>query len=462
MYAIIDIETTGLSPKKERITEVAIVLHDGLQIVDVFSSLVCPEKHIPANVARLTGITDEMVRHAPKFWEIAKKIVLFTEKCTFVAHNANFDYQFIRAEFASLGYDYQREKLCTIKLAKKIVPGLPSYSLGHLANFFGITNSARHRAAGDAEATAHVLGELLKINNGQVPESFLKGKAGSLGLKDVQDLPDMPGVYYLQNWNRETIYIGKSKNLKARVQSHFRNGQTKRASHMIQEVAHVEYTLTGSELVALLLESDEIKQERPKFNRAQRRNKKAIGLYKTIDTQGYYRLAISPVEKLELTPLRLFDSMKEAREMLFLLCERFALCQKLCGLYESAGACFNYHVEECKGACVGKEQPTDYNQRVAELETALFYPQPNFIARLKGRSDDEWSIVWVEKGSYQGFGYVPKIPGPPLLKAYKEAIQPYQNNEDVKRILVRYLREHPETELFSYDVNGECNHDEKA
>ncbi len=135
MYAIVDIETTGLSPKRERITEIAIILHDGLQIVDSFSSLVQPEKHIPVNVARLTGIDNEMVKDAPKFWEIAKKIVLLTQGCIFVAHNVNFDYQFIKAEFASLGYEFNREKLCTVQLSRKLVPGLPSYSLGHLASF---------------------------------------------------------------------------------------------------------------------------------------------------------------------------------------------------------------------------------------------------------------------------------------------------------------------------------------
>jgi len=452
VYAIVDIETTGLSPQRERITEIAIILHDGLRMVDSFSSLVQPEKHIPVNVARLTGIDDEMVKDAPRFWEIARKIVLLTEGCTFVAHNVNFDYQFIRAEFASLGYDFKREKLCTVQLTKKLVPGLPSYSLGHLASFFSIPNEARHRAAGDAKATALLLQELLSINDGRVPQAALRGQTGMLSLEDVKHLPNFPGVYYLKNRRDETIYIGKSKNIKTRIQSHFRNGQTKRASHMIQEVAHVDYILTGSELIALLLESDEIKQKRPKFNRAQRRNKKAIGLYKQRDQDGYFRLWIQQVNTHEKSPLRLFDSMKEAREMLFSYCEQFELCQKLCGLYDTAGACFNYHVEECHGACIGEELPEAYNKRIAQLESRLFYQQPDFFARLEGRNPDEWSLVWVDKGVYQGFGYLAKVYGPVPLSEYEKAIVSYQNNEDVKRIMVRYLRENPNTELFVYNA----------
>lgn len=452
MYAIVDIETTGLSPKRERITEIAIILHDGLQIVDSFSSLVQPEKHIPVNVARLTGIDNEMVKDAPKFWEIAKKIVLLTQGCIFVAHNVNFDYHFIKAEFASLGYEFNREKLCTVQLSRKLVPGLPSYSLGHLASFFSIPNEARHRAAGDAKATALLLQKLLTINDGRVPQAVLKGKTNMLTLEGIQHLPNDPGVYYLQNTKGETIYIGKSKNIKTRIQSHFRNGQTKRASHMIQEVADIDYTLTGSELIALLLESDEIKQKRPKFNRAQRRNKKAIGLYKRLDQAGYWRLSIHQVSTQEQTPLRLFDSMKEARELLFSYCEQFKLCQKLCGLYDSAGACFNYHVEECHGACIGEELPDEYNERIVQLESRLFYQKPNFFVRLAGRNREEWSLVWVDKGTYQGFGYIGKVYGPVPLSEYKKAIVAYQNNEDVKRILVRYLRENPEAELFAYEI----------
>lgn len=445
MYAVIDIETTGLSAKRDKITEIAIVIHDGFRIVETFTSLINPERHIPANITRLTGINDQMVREAPKFWEIAKKLVIMTEDCVFVAHNASFDYHFIRSEFKSLGYDYFRKTICTVQLAKKLIPGLSSYSLGHLAKKIEINNSARHRAAGDAMATALLLETLLKINDGEIPHSAIR--PGVLHKKLLQTIPEVAGVYYFLNAQKDIIYIGKSKNLKSRIQTHLRNGRTKKAARMMQEVAYIEHTVTGSELIALLLESDEIKQKHPKYNRAQRRNKQAIGLFKKLDTNGYCNLYLHANNQQESTPMHLFDSVKEARETLFNYCETYQLCQKLCGLYESAGACFSYHVGECHSACIGAEPAETYNQRVADLETRIYYPRNNFVIR-ESAGQNEWALVLIKNGRYRGFGKIAKITGPLPVATMTQSIQPYQNNEDVKQILVRYLRENHQVELF--------------
>jgi DNA polymerase-3 subunit epsilon len=173
MYAIIDIETTGLSPQRNKITEIAVYIHDGEKIVDEFSSLINPECYISPNITKITGITNEMVAQAPKFWEVAKDIVLLTEGTTFVAHNATFDYNFIRHEFKSLGYDFKREKLCTVQLSRKIIPGRKSYSLGKLCNELNIPLNGRHRAAGDALATVKLFEYLL-----QKDSSFAGLKSG--------------------------------------------------------------------------------------------------------------------------------------------------------------------------------------------------------------------------------------------------------------------------------------------
>ena len=154
MYAIVDIETTGGSPVKEKITEIAIYIHDGQKITNEFVTLINPEKNIPYNIIALTGITNEMVASAPKFYEIARDIVELTKDRTIIAHNSTFDYSFIRNEFRSLGYNFQREQLCTVKLSRKLIPGLRSYSLGAICSELGIKITDRHRAAGDALATA--------------------------------------------------------------------------------------------------------------------------------------------------------------------------------------------------------------------------------------------------------------------------------------------------------------------
>jgi DNA polymerase-3 subunit epsilon len=165
MYAIVDIETTGGSPASDKITEIAILIHDGQKITDEFITLINPERSIPYNITALTGITNEMVAEAPRFYEVARKIVELTENKTFVAHNSGFDYSFIRSEFRSLGYRFQREHLCTVKLSRKLIPGLKSYSLGTLCNELGIEINDRHRAAGDAMATARLFDILMDLNN---------------------------------------------------------------------------------------------------------------------------------------------------------------------------------------------------------------------------------------------------------------------------------------------------------
>ena len=153
MYAIIDIETTGNSCKSGKITEIAIYIHDGFQIIDSFSSLINPECYIPDFITQLTGISNDMVRSAPRFYEVARKVVEMTNETVFVAHNVSFDYKFVQEEFRRLGYDYQRKTLCTVRLGRKYLPGHRSYSLGTLCSELGISINGRHRAAGDAQAT---------------------------------------------------------------------------------------------------------------------------------------------------------------------------------------------------------------------------------------------------------------------------------------------------------------------
>lgn len=168
MFAVVDIETSGGRAQVDKITEIAIYIHDGRRVVDEFTTLINPEVSIPPFITNLTGINNQMVANAPKFYEVAKKIVLLTEGKLFVAHNAQFDYGFIQAEFKRLGYDYQRNTLCTVKMSRKIIPGLKSYSLGNLCQSVGIPINNRHRAAGDALATIKLLDLLLEKTQGQL------------------------------------------------------------------------------------------------------------------------------------------------------------------------------------------------------------------------------------------------------------------------------------------------------
>ena len=215
-FAIIDIETTGLRAGQEKITEIAIILHDGKQIIEEFSSLVNPEKKIPHFITQLTGINDQMVSDAPRFYELARNIIELTDNATIVGHNVNFDYSFLKSEFKSLGYEFQRKTMDTIKLSRKLIPGLPSYSLGKLCASLNIPNTSRHRAAGDAMATTRLF-ELLFSIDGEPEILSLKGLSSNVNRSVIENLPELSGVYYFFDDRGKMIYVGKSINIKARV-----------------------------------------------------------------------------------------------------------------------------------------------------------------------------------------------------------------------------------------------------
>ncbi|MEZ5198197.1 MAG: exonuclease domain-containing protein [Bacteroidales bacterium] len=439
MYSIIDIETTGLSPNREKITEIAIYVHDGEKIVDEFTTLLNPEIEIPYRITQLTGINNNMVNEAPKFYEVAKKIVEMTEDTIFVGHNVNFDYNFVRKEFREFGYDYNRKKICTAKLSRKLLPGRKSYSLGKLCTELGIENPHRHRAFGDASATVKLFEILLKVEK-NVQELSLSGLNTSLDKELIKKLPKEPGVYYFYNAEGEIIYIGKSKNIHDRVMSHLTNNASKRAIEMRNQLADIGYELTGNELVALLLESNEIKKHIPKYNRALRRNTFQWGLYLSMDKNGYLNLKIERNDKDEL-PLTSFTSQLSAKSHLFMLTEAFTLCQKLCNLFQTQGACFHYNIKQCNGACIGKEEPEIYNARVLQATEPYRFDQKNFLVIDKGRSNEEKAIIGVEHGKFLGYGFIDSNYNSNVTTSeLKECIQPYPDNRDIQQILKSYLK----------------------
>ena len=446
MYAIIDIETTGLSPQRNKITEIAVYIYDGEKIIDEFSSLINPECYISPNITKITGITNEMVGKAPKFWEVAKNIVLLTEGKTFVAHNASFDYNFIRHEFKSLGYDFKREKLCTVQLSRKIIPGRKSYSLGKLCNELKIPLNGRHRAAGDAMATVKLF-EYLLLQDSSLA-GLKSGKFFNLQSSTIKKLPDDTGVYYLYNQQGDIIYIGKSKNIRTRILSHFNNEKTGRALKMMDETYDISYELTGSDLIAQLLESDEIKNHKPKYNRRQRRKSNHYGIYSSINAFGYICFRVDKIG--EEVPLIAFNLAKEARERLYHLSEEYELCQKLCGLYETAGACFYYQLKQCKGACVQKEAVEGYNLRANELIQNLSYDNQSFFIIDKGRSEEEKSVVKVKNGKYIGFGFINVNLVPLDIENLSGAIQRYPDNRDVQQIIRTHLKQNVVQKIISF------------
>lgn len=450
MYAIIDVETTGGSFVNERLTEIAVYIHDGTRIVDEFSTLLNPEQPIPYMITRITGITDDMVANAPRFYEIAKKIVEMTEGATFVGHNASFDYNFIKNEFKRLGYNYRRPTLCTVKMSRRIIPGMQSYSLGNLCQELGIVVENRHRAAGDALATTKLLELLLKTD----PQAIEK-QSGSSIPEMIREVPEEAGVYYLHDLSGRIIYIGKSNNMFGRLLQHFRNSETHKAVEMRNRTASVSYEQTGSELIALLLESDEIKKHKPIFNRAQRRSIFSFGLFEFTDENGYRNLHLGHQlnGKQAITS---FTSMDHARNYLYGVIEKFELCQKLCRLYETQGACFQYGIKQCRGACVGKESPEHYNRRADAAIRLSGFMQPDFFIIDKGRNNEEAGVVKIAAGRYCGFGYIDTSENI-NQESLNNCIKSYDDNRDTRQIIQTYLKKNPRTKIFRIK-SEEINH----
>ncbi len=443
MYAIVDIETTGGKFNEEGITEIAIYRHDGHQIVDQFSSLVNPERPIQAFVASLTGINNNMLRQAPKFYEVAKRIVEITDNAVLVAHNAQFDYRILRTEFTRLGYEFERRTICTVELSKKLLPGHASYSLGKLTRALGIPISDRHRAQGDAQATVKLFQLLLdRDHEKNIVEASIrldpKKQLEPNLLELIERAPSETGIYYLRNKEDKLIYIGKSKNIKKRLTQHF-TGQDRKSKKLQLETVDVQVERTGNELVALLKESEEIKIHKPLYNRSLRRSIFRYQLSHFTDHQGYINLKIDPSDRRK-NSITTFGTFAQAKSVLFKITEQYELCQKLNGLYQSKEACFSYGLNQCNGACIQKEAPETYNQRVQEFINKNIYQSSDLIIVDKGRYLEERSCILIENGAFKGIGYFDlnfQIQNPEVLKSI---IRPMQDNRDAQHIIQSYLR----------------------
>ncbi|WP_166387957.1 exonuclease domain-containing protein [Polaribacter sp. 11A2H] len=446
LYTVVDIETTGNGYKGSKITEISIFVFDGKTVIDEFTSLVNPEQNIPAFITNLTGITNAMVRNAPKFYEIAKKVAEITEDTIFVAHNVNFDYNIIHEEFKNLGFDFKRKKLCTVRLTRKIMPGLSSYSLGNICTHENIAINGRHRAKGDAEATTELFRRLIERDDNFTINSFLNPKSRQATLpplldkKVVDNLPETYGVYYFKNIEKEIIYVGKANNIKQRVISHFYD-KKKKEQTMCMETADISFTKTGSELLALLHESAEIKHIYPKFNRAQRRAGEAIGLFSYEDQKGIIHLAYNRL-KLVPNPMMKYYTVAEARNHLELLCKEFILCPKYCHLQTNVASCFHYQLKECKGICCDKETVEDYNKRVKEAIKSVGIGAENLVIKEPGRTENEVGFALILDGIYQGFGYVDMQQSEELENPedYQFFVEPKKDNRDIQRIIAAYLK----------------------
>ena len=454
MYAIVDIETTGGKYNEEGITEIALYQHNGQKVTDQFISLVNPERPIQPFVEKLTGINSKMLRNAPRFFEMAKRIIEITENCLIVAHNADFDYRILRTEFKRLGYNFERKSLCTVSLSQQLIPNMESYKLGKLVHSLGIPISDRHRAQGDALATVKLFELLLEKDScKEILKSQIKAlhinQVPSKYLSIIEELPTATGVYYLHNAVGDVIYIGKSKNIQKRVRTHL-TGTDRKSKKIQRKLQKVNFVTTGSELIALLKEQNEIKKNQPQINKDGRYRLYPIGI--RIDKETDYHQLILEQVRNNRNYLVVFKNGRIAKHVMTQWMETHQLCYKHSSLQDSKGACFAYKNHQCKGACLGEENSQNYNERLHQLQYKNNYPNDHFLMILSGRKEGEYSFIYIDHQCFKGYGFYELNHQINSKEKILNRMVAMDDNSDCRALILSHIKKNKFRKLIPLDI----------
>ena len=376
----LDLETTGATPLRDRITEIALVRFDNGIETARWQTLVNPEQPIPAFIQQLTTINNDMVANAPLFKEVADTLLSFLEGSVLAAHNVRFDHGFIKSEFKRIGITLRQKVICTVKLSRLLYPQYKSHGLDAIMQRHNLSTIARHRAMGDVEVMLAFI-ESAKLELGD--DAILKAAAQlmnhptlppHLDANLLDDMPETPGVYLFYGDNDLPLYIGKSVNIRARVLSHFsRDHASTKEMRISQEIKHIEWLTTAGDFSALMLESRLVKERQPIYNR-QLRNERQLCSWK-LNANPLGKNLLELVRENDINPAELgilfgtFKSKHQALETLSNIAEAHQLCPRLVGLEAWAkGACFSSQIKRCKGACCGGEA---LEMHYLRLQTAL-------------------------------------------------------------------------------------------
>ncbi len=435
MFAIIDTETTGGNPAKDKVMEIAIIIHDGTRVVDEYSTLINPGVPIAPFIKKLTGINDNMVKGAPTFEEVADKILEMTKGNIFVAHNVGFDYGVLRNEFRRMGVRFERKQLCTVKFSRRVLPGCQSYSLGKLCREIGINLEGRHRAYGDAAATAELFTRLLAEDKDKVLHNMLEVEltgleaVPNLNFEIVEDLPEDTGVFTFLDKDGKVLFLSKGRNLRKRIIEVLTKDLADNKYETLRiAVADISYDVTGSELVAQLLETEEIIKQQPVYNPAQRRRNYRYGVYHYTDDYGYVNLHVDMItNRPDERPLVEFTTRKSAVAVLKRMVTRHGLYSPLCGFSENG---------ESK---TPDTPPAQYNSRLKTILSKYQYHNPNFFIVGEGRSHHEQSIVWIENHRFMGIGYFEPEYIENDIESLKDAVNRKPDTPDAHRIIRNWM-----------------------
>ncbi|MGQ3889713.1 exonuclease domain-containing protein [Legionella sp. CNM-1927-20] len=377
-WALIDIETTGLHVKQDKIIEIAVIILTEKGVEATWHSLINPERSIPEQIIKLTGIDNNLVQSASTFNVIAEELILLLQGCVLVAHNARFDYSFLKSAFKVCELSFQMPVLCSIKLLKDFYPALKSYKLSAIAKAFFLSKDVIHRAQDDVNLLRKIIDRLIQEFSlievlKKAKKAYQQPSIPSTLITDCSTFPETPGVYiFYGNEKTLPLYIGKSISLRQRILSHFQADHAHAKEFALsQQVKHIEIIPTAGELSALLLESALIKERMPLYNRRLRK-KKSLVTIRAMRVDGYITLAAMRTtveDESEMVTNDLygaFRSISAAKKMLLYWIKEFGLCAKLCNLEQTRHACFSYQLKKCQGACIHAETYEIYNKRVEE------------------------------------------------------------------------------------------------
>lgn len=410
--ACVDLETTGGHSARDRVIEAGIVLLDGGRVTGEYSTLVNPGVHIPRAIQQFTGITDEMVAGAPPFAAVAGEIAAWLEGRLFVAHNARFDYGFLRSEFRRAGLRLRAPVLCTVRLSRALSPGERGHNLDAVMARWGIACDARHRALGDAR----VLGDLIRLARERRPAPELYEMVARLlraprlppqldpALAD--ELPEAPGVYLFYGENDALLYVGKAKNLASRVPAHFGDPRARRELELERLVRRVEWIETAGEFGALMTETRLVRERSPLLNRRLRPVDELWSVRLVAAGEGVLaRIAHFDSEVDPDEGYGMFRRRQDAERALDGLVREHSLCAKALGLEGGAGSCVAYQLSRCRGACVGREPPALHAVRARLALAGLRRRDWPFEGRIgirerdwRGIEETRWFDKWCEVG----------------------------------------------------------------
>ena len=447
-FAIVTMTTFGYKPNPLRIVQLSISKLKGEFYQTIFTTNINPEERIPNYIQERTGLTDSILLKAPTFSDVANTILQELENHILVGHNASFLHYALQSEFKYLGYSFKIPQLCTIRLAKKLMPNMTNYELPYLSSVLNIPFTPSNDLEEYSNAVDILLQRLIQLDDEDVISKFLAPKVEkehfapkNIQYQKLNTLPNVPGVYRFQNQSGETLYVGKAKDIKKRVLSHFYNTSEKEIA-LCDATFHIDFETTGSELIALLREADLIDKIDPPYNYIQKKNYITYHIIPQKNKKGILQLKIER-RPFAHSPTEIFLRRGDAIKRLIQLTEKFKLCPLQTGLKTKLGRCTHGEYNECDGVCTGEEEIGSYNHKVENALDYLNNENDNYIIFEKGRTKAERSFILILHGVYQGYGFIDNSQSFSSIEDFKDMLDSKKHSYHTAKIISSYRQRNP-------------------